>query len=68
MVSWLTPDLQHFMLYSPFMSPMELIRHGIFGDRVNAIWELSVPITTTIVLTVIGLSLCRRIRRELVIE
>ena len=68
MVSWLTPDLQHFMLYSPFMSPMELIRQGIFGNRVNAIWELSVPITTTIVLTVIGLSLCRRIRRELVIE
>jgi capsular polysaccharide transport system permease protein len=68
MVSWLTPELQEYMLLSPFMSPMELIRHGVFGDKVNAIWDLSVPITTTIVLTVIGLAMCRRIRRELVVE
>lgn len=68
MISWLAPPLQHFMLYSPFMSPMELIRYGIFGDRVHAIWELSVPISTTIVLTVVGLTLCRRIRRVLVVE
>jgi capsular polysaccharide transport system permease protein len=68
MISWLAPQLQHFMLYSPFMSPMELIRQGIFGDRVHAIWELTVPISSTIVLTVIGLALCRRIRRQLVVE
>lgn len=68
MVSWLAPHFQQAMLYSPFVSPMELMRHGIFGDRVNAIWELSVPLTSTIVLTLIGLSLCRRVRRELVVE
>jgi capsular polysaccharide transport system permease protein len=68
MVSWLAPQLQPYMLLSPFMSPMELMRHGIFGDRVHAIWDVTVPISTTIVLTVIGLTLCRRIRRTLVIE
>lgn len=68
MVSWLAPELQKYMLLSPFMSPMELIRHGVFGDRVHAIWDVTVPISTTIVLTVIGLTLCRRIRRSLVIE
>jgi len=68
MVSWLAPELQKYMLLSPFMSPMELMRHGVFGDRVNAIWDVTVPISTTIVLTVIGLTLCRRIRRTLVIE
>ena len=68
MVSWLTPQLQGYMLLSPFMSPMELMRHGIFGDRVHAIWDVTVPISCTIVLTVIGLTLCRRIRSELIIE
>jgi capsular polysaccharide transport system permease protein len=68
MVSWLTPDVQQIMLYSPFVSPMELIRAGVFGDRIRPMWELSVPIGTSIVLTLIGLALCRRIRRELVVE
>jgi capsular polysaccharide transport system permease protein len=68
MVSWLTPKVQQFMLYSPFVSPMELIRHGIFGDRVHAIWDLTIPITVTIIFTLIGLTLCRRIRKLLVVE
>ena len=68
MISCLAPQLQRFMLYSPFMSPMELIRHGIFGDRVHAIWDLTVPISSTIILMVIGLALCRHIRRQLVVE
>jgi capsular polysaccharide transport system permease protein len=68
MVSWLTPQVQPFMLYSPFVSAMELIRAGIFGDRVHAIWDVMVPVSASIVLTVIGLTLCRRIRRQLVVE
>jgi capsular polysaccharide transport system permease protein len=68
MVSWLTPEVQRIMLYSPFVSPMELIRAGIFGDRVHAIWELTVPVSASIILMVIGLTLCRRIRRQLVVE
>lgn len=68
MVSWLAPQFQQFMLYSPFISPMELIRYGVFGDRVHAIWDITVPISVTMVLMVIGLTLCRRIRRRLVVE
>jgi capsular polysaccharide transport system permease protein len=68
MVSWLTPNVQQFMLYSPFVSPMELIRAGIFGDRVHAMWDLTVPVGSSIILTLIGLTMCRRIRRQLVIE
>lgn len=68
MVSWLTPDLQKFMLYSPFVSPMELMRYGLFGDRVNPIYDLTIPIACSMVLMIIGLSLCRRIRRTLVVE
>lgn len=68
MVSWLAPQFQQAMLYSPFVSPMELIRYGIFGDHVNPIWDLSVPVSSSIVLMLLGLALCRRIRRELVVE
>jgi capsular polysaccharide transport system permease protein len=68
MVSWLAPNLQKFMLYSPFVSPMELLRYGLFGDRVNAVYDLSVPIAASLILTLIGLGLCRRVRRTLVVE
>lgn len=68
MVSWMTPSVQKVLLYSPFVSPMELMRHGIFGERVNAIYDLSVPVLVTLFLSVIGLALCRRVRRQLVVE
>lgn len=68
MVSWLAPKYQPAMLYSPFVSPMELMRYGIFGERVNAIWDVTVPVTSSIVLMLVGLALCRRIRRQLAVE
>jgi len=68
MVSWLTPEAQNVMYYSPFVHAMEMIRYGVFGDRVNAVWDLSVPIGASLVLLLIGLGLCRRVRRTLVVE
>ena len=68
MTSWLSPAAQKFMYYSPFVHGMELMRYGIFGDRVNAQWDVSVPLAATLVLTVIGLVMCRRVRRGLVVE
>jgi capsular polysaccharide transport system permease protein len=68
MVSWLTPEAQNFMYYSPFVQAMELMRHGIFGERINAQWDVSVPIFASIFLSVIGLSMCRSVRKRLVIE
>lgn len=68
MVSWLAPNFRPYMLLSPFVSPMELIRYGVFGDKVDALWDITVPISATMVLTVIGLSLCRRVRQRLVVE
>lgn len=68
MTSWLTPEAQQAVLLSPFVHAMELMRHGIFGGRVNAIWDVSIPIGASIVLMIIGLAFCRRIRRDLVVE
>jgi len=68
MMSWLTPQAQNALYYSPFVHPMELMRYGVFGARVNAKWDLSVTIVWTVVFMAIGLILCRRIRRNLVVE
>jgi len=68
MVTWLTPQAQTAVLYSPFVNAMELMRYGVFGDRVGAIWYVSVPIYASMLCMLVGLVLCRRIRRELVVE
>jgi len=68
MVSWLVPEAQNAMYYSPFVHAMEMMRYGIFGDRVNAQWDITVPIASSLVLMVIGLAMCRRVRRRLVVE
>lgn len=68
MISWLAPGVQKLMYYSPFVHPMEMIRYGVFGDRVNAQWDLTVPIGSSLALLLIGLALCRRVRRTLVVE
>jgi len=68
MVSWLTPDAQKAMYYSPFVHGMEMMRQGIFGDRVDARWDISVPIAASLFFILIGLAMCRRVRRRLVVE
>jgi capsular polysaccharide transport system permease protein len=68
MVSWLTPQVQQIMLYSPWVNTMEMMRYGVFGERVNAVWDTSVPIYGSLALMLIGLALCRRVRRQLVVE
>lgn len=68
MVSWLTPEARDIMLWSPPVNAMELMRYGIFGDRVTPYYDLSVPLLTSLICMLIGLAMCRRIRRELVVE
>lgn len=68
MVSWLTPEAREILLYSPFVSAMEMMRFGIFGDRVTPYYEVSYPLMASLVCTLIGLAMCRRIRRDLVVE
>ena len=68
MTSWLTPQAQKVMYYSPFVQSMELMRYGIFGSRVDAQWDIFVPFAASILCLLIGLALCRRVRRHLVVE
>lgn len=68
MADWLTPDLREYYLLSPFVQGMEMLRKGIWGDEIAAHYDPIYPITLSILLTMIGLSLCRRVRRTLAIE
>ena len=68
MLSWLTPEVQAVMYYSPFVHAMEMMRDGIFGDKVDARWDMTVPIAASTVLLLIGLVMCRRVRQRLIIE
>jgi capsular polysaccharide transport system permease protein len=44
------------------------MRYGIFGNKVDPIYDVSVPLAATLLFTVVGLAMCRRVRRELVVE
>lgn len=68
MNSWLAPKAQAYLIYSPFVDAMEMIRYGVFGDLVDPIYDWRIPIFASLPLMVIGLSLCRSIRRRLVAE
>lgn len=65
---WMAPSVRSVLWYSPFVHPMEMMRLGIFGDEVLAEYDYVYPLAVTGVLTVIGLALCRKVRRVLVVE
>lgn len=65
---WLTPEARHYLLLSPPVSGMEMMRHGIFGDVVRPYYSLYNALTFCIVATMLGLALCRKVRRNLAVE
>ncbi len=68
MVSWMQPGFQKYLLMSPFVNGMEMMRKGIWGEQITAYYNIWNPIGCSIVATTIGLILCRRARRTLTIE
>jgi capsular polysaccharide transport system permease protein len=68
MVSWMTEDVRELLLWSPFVNGMEMMRKGIWGAEVTAYYNIWNPIGASLVLALIGLALCRRVRRTLAVE
>lgn len=68
MVSWVSPKFRDYMLYSPMINGIEMMRYGLFGDVVEPYYDPWNPILVSLVLLMIGLVLCRRVRRDLVVE
>ena len=68
MVSWMTPGVRDVLLLSPFVNAMEMMRKGIWGDQVTAHYNIWNPIACSAIACMIGLVLCRRVRRILNVE
>lgn len=68
MASWLTPAMREVVLWSPLVNAMEMMRSGIFGDSVTVYYDPVLPIVFSLVFIMIGLMLCRRVRKTLIIE
>jgi len=67
MVSWLAPGLRDYILWSPFVNAMELMRGGIWGEKLAVYYNVWNPLGCSLALAAIGLGLCRRVRRTLAI-
>ncbi len=65
MVSWLPLGVQEFLLWSPMVHTVEMLREGYFGTGVNAIYSISYIATCNLCITLVGLILVRKIRRNL---
>lgn len=68
MVSWMTPGVRAVLLWSPFVNAMEMMREGIWGNKVTAYYNIWIPIVYAMILGLIGLALCRHVRRTLAVE
>jgi capsular polysaccharide transport system permease protein len=68
MVSWASPAVREYLLWSPFVNGMEMMRKGVWGDQITAHYNIWNPIICSIVATTIGLVLCRSVRRTLSVE
>jgi capsular polysaccharide transport system permease protein len=68
MTSWLAPGIRDILLYSPPVSAMELQRYGIWGNKITPYYDIAYCVAVSAVLMLIGLILCRRIRRVLIVE
>lgn len=68
MASWMTPDIREFVLFSPFVNAMEMMRKGVWGDQITAYYNIWNPIGCSMIAAAIGLALCRHVRRTLAVE
>lgn len=68
MMSWLTPQARNVLAWSPPVNAMEMMRSGIFGNAVQPYYNIEVTLIFSMVCSMIGLSLCRRVRKTLVVE
>jgi capsular polysaccharide transport system permease protein len=68
MASWLTPPMREYLLWSPFVNAMEMMRKGIWGEEITAYYSIWNPLGCSLVASVLGLALCRHVRRTLAVE
>jgi capsular polysaccharide transport system permease protein len=67
-VGALTPEAAAFVLWSPPVHGMEMMRHGLFGPSIGTAYDFVYPLEFSLPCMAVGLLLCRYVRRHLVIE
>lgn len=68
LAGWVAPNVRDLLLLSPMVNAMEMIRYGLFGDAIQPYFNIWNPLLVSMVCMLIGLVLCRRVRRELIVE
>jgi capsular polysaccharide transport system permease protein len=68
LTSWLAPHVREIMLYSPPVTGMELMRYGIWGDKITPYYDVPYAVSASLALILAGVALCRKIRRVLIVE
>jgi len=65
MLSWLPTSAQEFLSWFPLINALEYLRESYFGTSIKAMYSISYLVAINLVLTLVGLSLARKIRRVL---
>lgn len=65
LVSSLAPDAANFVLYSPPVHGMEMMRYGIFGPTTYPQYDFFYPLAVCMPIMLIGLALCRSLRKRI---
>lgn len=68
MASWMTPSVRRYFLWSPFVNSMEMMRKGVWGEAITVYYNIWNPIGCSMVIGMIGLALCRRVRKTLAVQ
>jgi capsular polysaccharide transport system permease protein len=68
LMSWVPPSARAVLYYSPPVHAMEMMRYGLFGHSMTPHYDLLYPLAVSLLAMAVGLMLCRRVRRNLVIE
>lgn len=68
LASWLTPDVREYALWSPLVNAMEILRYGLFGDLIRPYYSITLPLMASAMCMIVGLMLCRHVRKELTVE
>ncbi|EAQ29024.1 Capsule polysaccharide export inner-membrane protein [Erythrobacter sp. NAP1] len=65
LAAWLPPNIREALMWSPMVSGMELMRYGVFGNVVTPYYDLEKALGISLVCLLVGLILCRRVRRTM---
>lgn len=68
MLDWLPEEARRILQYIPTAQAFEMIRQGQFGGAVNAHYSLPYATFISAILLAVGMLLCRRMNRQVVLE